>query len=341
MFLPGAENAGLFGGSMRFFICTFLVFFYAASAFSWGIPGHEAIGIIAEKNLNRVAKARIKTLLKSGEDLAQASLWPDQIKYSSNWPHTRPYHYVSIPNKNDYYSALDSLSSSEQEAGDIVRALIKAEDVLRSPKGSRKAKADALRFLVHFIGDLHQPLHVGVAEDKGGNSIDMSWHGNKTNLHAVWDTHLISTFLNPSFQMQEKKPPQPTGMEYFRNLRKPSQNEITKWQSSYIMTWLNESLSSRGTTYKGKDGSNEAYFEKSIDPLNERVLQAGFRLAAWLNAILDNQPFKEVEAAELRADLDEILKRPSSDDIALEPQALSIHRNDSVVDIESACDHSK
>lgn len=292
-------------------------------ALAWGVAGHEAIGIIAEQNLSPQTKAKVSALLEKGEDLAKASLYPDEVKHTSGWGHTRPYHYVSIPDGDTYFNALEDLSEKDKSYGDIGRALAQSEVILRDPKASTQAKRYALRFIVHFAGDIHQPLHAGIAEDKGGNLVEMIWQNKKTNLHAVWDFSIIDMFIDPNFIGGEKTTPL-RGEDYVKRLRKPSQKEIAEWQKSFFMTWIDESQAHRTVTYEKVNGTNKAYYTKNIDLVNERVLQAGVRLGAWLNAIFENRPFFSAETQKALHQMDEILGEEASyGSIVLAPKAVS------------------
>ena len=159
----------------------------ASPAHAWGPIGHRITGAIADENLSGVARAEVELLLGS-EDLAQASTWPDEMRSdpSEFWQKTAsPWHYVTVPNGNDYEA------SDAPPEGDAMTALARFTETLRDPKASQDDKRLALRFIVHIIGDLHQPLHAGNGTDRGGNDFNVTWFGKSTNLHSVWDSGLI------------------------------------------------------------------------------------------------------------------------------------------------------
>lgn len=313
------HNPSLFGVRMRKMFMFLSVFFSAQAVLAWGAAGHEAVGIIAEQNLTSAAKAKVRDLLDAGESFAKASTWPDEIKSLKGWPHTKPYHYVSVPNDENYFDALGEMSEDAKAVGDIGRTLVRAEDILRDAKTSKLEKRYALRFLIHLVGDIHQPLHVGIAEDQGGNKVDMKWNGAKVNLHAVWDFHMIDMLIDPTYVYEEGKA-YLLGSDYVKALRSPSAAEISDWQNSYFTNWMNESQEMRDSAYEKLGSSNPAYFKRNIDRVNDRVLQGGYRLAAWVNAIMENRPFFSTEAVKTRQQMDRILGKYSYASISLLPE---------------------
>jgi hypothetical protein len=167
---------------MRFF---FIYIFLATALFPWGIRGHRIVARIAENHLTENARKKVNKLLAE-DTLPKVANEPDSFRSDSKWKCAAPFHYVSIEDKENY------LSAGKNAKGDIVRALFYFEDVLRNKKSTPAMKTVALKWLVHLVGDLHQPLHVGRACDRGGNSTEVGWFKAKTNLHKVWDVELIN-----------------------------------------------------------------------------------------------------------------------------------------------------
>ncbi len=277
---------------------------------AWGPVGHGAVGLIAEKTLSPQVRAIVIDLL-AGQDFAQAGVWADTIKNTPPWIHGKPYHFADIPQGTNYFQNLATMNSQQRSLGDVVRGLSKAEDILRNPKTSKLEKTYALKFMFHFIGDLHQPMHVGYPTDKGGNTIPVSWFGTPANLHAVWDSLILTTFIQRSLKILT-----PSAQDYLILLRRPSPQEINAWQNSYIMTWLNESLALRVPAYAGDANESETYYQQSIAAANERVLKAGIRLGGWLTKIITGQ--RSAEALKLRQDLQTVLGPDNADQIILQ-----------------------
>jgi len=241
--------------------------------FAWGPVGHRIVGQVAQKHLTTKTQSKVKELL-GYETLAQVSNWPDFIKSDSNWRKASPWHYVSIPDGKTYSA------SKKNKKGDIVEAIARFTKILKDKKKSKKERAQALKFLVHFVGDIHQPLHVGHKHDKGGNAIKLTWFKKETNLHRIWDVDLIS--------MQKL-----SYTEYTDFINHASKKEIMRWQKDDIQIWVKESMGLRKQVYDivankkeyGKYGEYKYNF-KNIKTLNQRLLQAGIRLAGILNSAL-------------------------------------------------------
>lgn len=290
---------------------------------AWGAIGHQAIGYIGEKALTPTNRLIALDLL-NGDNFANAATWADRIKNIPSWSHTRPYHYADMPDNTDYLDNLRNLTPQELGYGDAIRVLVKAEDILRDSAASRKEKSLALRFMIHFVGDIHQPLHAGRVEDKGGNSILVDWFGVKSNLHAVWDTLMIKTLVERKASGAKK----PVVLEdYIATLRVPSPKEINKWQSSYLTTWFSESLSNRDGAYADDANQSEGYFKRNVASTSQRVLQASYRLAGWLNAILSNPDVMTAEGRKIRNALASVLGPHHSDQIKLTEQSAAINFN--------------
>ncbi len=163
--------------------------------FGWGHVGHMVIGEIAWQHLNDPSKAAVRDILGS-ETLYYASTWADRVRGIEEYDWLKPYHYVNVPKgETSYRHDLHCPTGVCVVGGIMANARI-----LRDPTAGEDEKKQALRLLAHFVGDLHQPLHVGYAEDRGGNSIPVRFFGRKyinkskgwrVNLHNVWDNLLI------------------------------------------------------------------------------------------------------------------------------------------------------
>jgi hypothetical protein len=161
-----------------------------AGAGAWSAQGHELVGAIAEARLSPAARALVHELagdlpLSSPEIAA----WADEVKDAR----TRPWHYVNIPfGAGRYVAARDC-----PDGACAVAALQRAEAVLRDPRASAVARADALRWVVHLVGDLHQPLHAGDGRDRGGNDLRVRLRHRRqpTNLHRVWDHEVVAPIV--------------------------------------------------------------------------------------------------------------------------------------------------
>lgn len=239
-----------------------------SSVLAWGPTGHRVVGRIAANHLTAEAAVAVTSLI-GAEGLDQASTWADEIRNDPNWEpkNPSPWHYISI----DDQETLES--TARDPGGDVLEAIERFSAVLRDPQATRQAKQEALRFVVHFVGDVHQPLHVGRRADRGGNSVEVTLFGEKTNLHSVWDSGLIES-EKLSFS------------EFAAFIDRPTLEELRTWQSSTPAEWVRESKAARDRIYKIGDGKLAYQYAFDNMPLiKRRLLQAGVRLAGLLNAI--------------------------------------------------------
>jgi hypothetical protein len=160
------------------------------------------------------------------------------------------------------------------EEGDAIVTISRLMDELKSKEFTDEDEAFALKCLIHLIGDIHQPLHVGNGNDRGGNDIKVSYFWQSRNLHSVWDTGIIEQ-QNYSYT------------EYTNSIDHASEAQIEKWQSSSLMEWIYESASYRDQIYDLPEDQKISYEYnyKNLDLVNQRLLQAGIRLAGVLNEI--------------------------------------------------------
>lgn len=160
--------------------------------FAWGADGYKIVGQIAWDHLNPDAKLAVKALL--GDDtLPDAALWTDEIKSDPSYDWAKPLHYANVePGAGEF-----DLERDCPEEGCVVSAIIRYKGVLRDHAATRAEKLEALKFIVHFVGDIHQPLHVSHTRDKGGNDIRVFFFHDNTNLHHVWDSGLIRHTRRP------------------------------------------------------------------------------------------------------------------------------------------------
>jgi hypothetical protein len=236
------------------------------SAFGWGQTGHRVTGQIADAYLSKKTRAALSKIL-GAESLSMASTWMDEIRSDSTYDYTSDWHWVTI-NTGETYSA-----SVKNSKGDVIMTLERLISELKSKRLSVEKEREHLKMLIHLIGDIHQPLHVGCCDDRGGNQVKVTWHGGNSNLHTVWDTKMIeSTDLSYT--------------ELAASLNKPSAAEIKKLQSSSILDWANESIALRKQVYTIGDGKlGYEYAYQNLNTVRKRLLEAGIRLAGVLNQI--------------------------------------------------------
>lgn len=259
--------------SSRFFLRPlFVVALLAIShtVFCWGLTGHRVVGEIAQQHLSKKAKKELRKLIGS-ETLAWWANWPDFIKSDSTWNHASPWHYVDLAGhlpKDEFIAELKKLPGKNLYTQ--IQAMV-AE--LKNKSLPAEQRRTALKFLIHLVGDLHQPLHVGRDEDQGGNKIVVYWFGEKTNLHSVWDSKFIES-------------QQYSYTEYAKLLDIATDTQVKAWQSSSLEDWFYESHVAADAIYDATPGESKLSYRYNYQfqqMLNEQLLKGGIRLAALLN----------------------------------------------------------
>lgn len=236
-------------------------------SYCWGQTGHRVVGQIAYNHLTKKARKNIQKVL-GNESLAMASFWMDNIKSDDNYDFQYYWHFATIPDSLTYEQA------GTPEEGDVIQMLELFIGELKTKKFTYEGELHALRCLVHLIGDIHQPLHVGNGKDKGGNDIKLKYMYQNSNLHRVWDSGMIDE-------------QQLSYTEYATAIDFPSEAQIASWQNSTVIDWANESKYYREQVYNLPEDKflTYKYTFDNIDTLNLRLLQAGIRLAGILNEI--------------------------------------------------------
>ncbi|MDZ7614879.1 MAG: S1/P1 nuclease [Flavobacteriaceae bacterium] len=162
----------------------------------WGATGHRVIGEIAEVHLTKKAKKKVTELLR-GHGLAFVSTYGDDIKSDKRYDKYDTWHYVNYPFDKSYQE------SDKNPKGDIIMGIDTCIKKLKKKDTSPEDQEFYLKFLIHLIGDLHQPLHVAQADDKGGNDLQVRWFNDGSNLHRVWDSNMIDSYKMSYTEMAE------------------------------------------------------------------------------------------------------------------------------------------
>lgn len=237
-------------------------------AFAWGQTGHRAIGYIAENFLSKKAKKRIQALLP-GEDLALCSTWMDEIRSDKRYEHTYDWHWVTIPDGMSYEE------SEKNPKGDILLALEHIIGALKADTLAPPQQTEYLKMLVHLVGDLHQPLHVGKGDDRGGNDLRVRWMGQSSNLHRVWDSDMINSKQLSYTELAQAL------------LYQLDRKKVKQWLQGSIQDWALECVALRQQVYDTGDTDRMGYdyLYRNWDTVQLQLLKAGLRLAYILNDI--------------------------------------------------------
>lgn len=264
------------------------VFFASMTAWGWGAVGHRATGHIADAFLTPQARAGIARYL--GRDtLADATVWADEIRSDDRFKHAAAYHFEGVPDGVDYITYLQGRTRQQIQTGSLMPGIARAYQVLADARSSEAQKSDAFKFLIHFIGDLHQPLHSGRESDKGGNTIKVNWFGRDSNLHSVWDTGLILTGHSDLFQNQPQNADY--GLLYARFLINRYRGVGLRPNTGLTETWLNESIQARARVYDRRAQADQASYQRdSLPVIDSRAYEAGLRIAETLNRVFANGP---------------------------------------------------
>lgn len=249
-----------------------IMFCLPFSTFAWGTNGHRITGEIAYSYLTPKAKQAIQQIL-GNESVAMASNWADFIKSDDNYKYLYNWHFV------DFDKAMTQTEMNEYLAKDTdVDAYTKMKFMiaeLKKPGLSKENKLLYLRMLIHVVEDVHQPLHTGHKDDKGGNDFKVNWFSKPTNLHSIWDSELID-FQQLSYT------------EYVAAINHTTATQRAEWQKAPIGQWLYESNQLAEKLYtdiKPGDTLSYKYNFNHIDILNQQLVKGGARLAGILNEI--------------------------------------------------------
>ena len=264
---------------------------------AWGANGHRVVAKIAYDNLTPAARARVDAALGDNY-LSQVSTWPDYVRAERGWDFAKPWHYMTVqPDETIDGVARANARNDEvddvREAIDLMTAVLAGDAVARQTftELTRQNKAGllsgsldatALAYLIHMIGDLHMPLHVGKNRDLGGNKIIVQFFGERQNLHAVWDTHILER-ENLSYT------------EFAAYATIHTRARRADWEDDPITDWIAESIALRETIYNtlydrtdrdsGLPDLSWDYQHDFLPVVEDRLAAAGYRAAVVLNKI--------------------------------------------------------
>ena len=252
--------------ALRFLALTTVGTFLCCLAHAWGSEGHQVIALLAEQQLTPAARKDVDRLLvlEPGETLASVSTWADEHRN----PQTAAWHYVNFPRGDCHYVA-------ERDCPDgscVVEALNRQIEVLESG-ASDEVRLKALKYVVHFVGDIHQPLHAGYKDDRGGNSYQLQAFMRGSNLHAVWDTGMIKYLGEDTEILTHRLATRPVKVS---------------------PDWTPASVAQESCQIVAKPGFyperlvTTDYIERYTPVMENRLVQAGTRLAQLLNRTVLN-----------------------------------------------------
>jgi hypothetical protein len=239
---------------------------------AWGMLGHRIVGQIADSYLKPKTKKAIEAVM-GGESLAMSANWGDFIKSDSTYNYMYNWHFVNFPASLDKQGVFNFLDAQTEPS--VYTKIPELVAILKDSKSSLDKKKFAIRMLVHMVGDMHQPMHTARKEDLGGNRVQLTWFGEKSNLHKVWDEGLID-YQQLSYT------------EYANAINHPSSVELVNWQNAGLKDAIYESYLVCNKIYdniKPEAKLSYRYNFDWIDILNEQLLKGGVRLAKVFNDI--------------------------------------------------------
>ncbi len=243
----------------------------APATFRWGVEGHHVVARVAAARLTPRARAEADRLL-GGQSLESVSTWADEIRHDR--PATAPWHYVDIELGDTSYVAARDCPKDDCAVAAIHDELA----ILSDPARSDSARAEALRWVIHLVGDIHQPLHGSDDHDKGGNAVEVTYRGNPVNLHSLWDTGLLQTLGDEDAVVARI------------DNELTHRDDLDALAKSTPAQWAMESHDiARRVVYGMLPPSHDidsAYVAAAQPVIVERLLRAGVRLAALLNQAL-------------------------------------------------------
>jgi hypothetical protein len=253
----------------------------AAPAWGWGATGHQIVGEIAWRHLDSKAQAEVARLLAGDDEtLAYASTWADRVRSDHAYDWASPLHYINGPQGAE---DLDLARDCAEPRGCVVGAIERFRAVLADPDAPLAERREALKWVAHFVGDVHQPLHASYAEDRGGNRLLVTFFGEPVNLHYLWDNSIISRYLGGWWKFRSWK-----GWAERLDACTTTQ-EMRAWADSTPLDWADESFDlARSHAYAARAGDDlaESYYYRNLPVVELRLRQAGVRLAAVLNQAL-------------------------------------------------------
>ncbi|MGX1111103.1 MULTISPECIES: S1/P1 nuclease [unclassified Pseudoalteromonas] len=259
---------------------------------AWGQNGHRIVGEVAANHITDTTRQALTPLL-DGESLPQIATWADEMrsapetfwqKKSSRW------HYINFDEGDAKPKYDEHAHHNKDSVTDILEGIEYSITVLKNDNASIAEKQFALRFLVHLVGDSHQPFHAGRGEDRGGNNISVTFFGQNTNLHSLWDTKLIEN-ENLSYS------------EFAQFIDTKNEELIADYLSSSPSDWLIESHNIAKSIYKENETNiSYSYIYKNVPVIKTRLQQGGIRLAGLLNSLFDKSAKPLVKALKMPTD---------------------------------------
>ena len=297
---------------------------------AWGELGHRTVAYLAQKHLTTPAQSWVNDILQ-GEDISTAAIWPDEIKnktkYGDRYSYSKPWHFYNVKGSFDASCTLNSSdipAACQKNHGCAIEAIANNTEVAMNKINSNAARAEGLKFVMHIIGDLHQPLHTE-ALASGGNGICINWGNarrgeyddsckpkNLDNLHAVWDDFIPETLVQEKYNITPDAVSTLRHSTKFKDAAKQwaeklydahDKPEVCSYATAQqcAFNWAQDSnqLVCRNVLANGKPSTTEdlskSYYDANKDVVEAQVKRAGLRLAAWINKMAVASPLLQTQ----------------------------------------------
>lgn len=254
---------------LYYLLAAFLIFPNLTNAhndYDWGPTGHRVVGKIADQYLKGKTKREIRRLLKR-KSLAFVSTFADEIKSDRRYNEFYTWHFINMPFDTNYQE------SEKNPRGDLVTGIEHCKQVITNKNSSDEDKAFYLKLLIHLIGDLHQPMHIALKEDKGGNDFKVQWFYKDSNLHRVWDSEMIEEY-NMGYN------------ELAENADILTKKQVKFLQQGSIIDWVNETHQLTKKVYESAKPDENLRYRYSylhFNTVRKQLQIGGIRLAKVLN----------------------------------------------------------
>lgn len=254
---------------MKKYLTTLLCLAVALAAGAWSQKGHDVTAYIAEQHLTPQARAAVDSIL-DGRSMVYWSNWLDNASHQMDHAYTRTWHYKNIDAGETYESA------PANPSGDVVTAIKQQIEVLTDPATTKADAALALKILIHIVGDIHQPMHLGHASDLGGNRVKMKFFDRNTNLHSIWDSSLVESGHKWSYT------------EWQQQIDTTDPEKIAAITKGSVDDWARETYNIATQCYVYFRPGNKVMYNdiaRWTPVIEQQFLRGGLRLAHILNSI--------------------------------------------------------
>ena len=258
--------------SIKHLLLSFLLLYIPGQTMAWGMLGHRIVGEVADCYIKGKTRKEVRKIL-GHESLAMASNWADFVKSDSTFKYLDNWHYANFIDNLDFQQLKIAM---EKETGtNIYNRIGFLSTELKNGNLDQTKKQMYLRLLIHLVGDLHQPMHMGRQDDLGGNRVKLYWFNQPTNLHRLWDSDIIESM-------------QLSYTEYAAAVNYPNRTQLKTWLHDDLNVWAFESYQLSRTLYSSVTPEQKLSYRYNYDhiaTLDHQLLKGGVRLAGLLNRV--------------------------------------------------------